>query len=406
MNSQYLKKKSLPDKPGVYFFLGRNRKVLYIGKATSLKSRVRSYFASDLFETRGQLIVQMVEEAKSIDFRVTDSVLEAIILEADLIKKFQPFYNTKEKSDTSFNCVVITNEDFPRLLIVRQKDLLKDVKKEYKAVFGPFTQGGMLKDAVKIIRKIFPYRDSKCFPGQGKPCFNRQIGLCPGVCTGEITKTEYARVIRHLILFFSGKKKGLMGSLKREMATAAKLRNFEQAGKIKRTIFALQHIQDVSLIKNSNLKSSGSNFRIEAYDIAHISGTDVVGAFTVLLDGVPQKSEYRKFKIKGGFGNNDVASLKEVVERRFNHPEWSMPNLIVADGGEAQKSAIEDVLRAINLEIPVVAVTKNDQHRPEKILGDDTLTKAHEASILLANNEAHRFTITFHRARRTKGWKI
>ena len=210
MNRQYFTKKALPDKPGVYFFLGPRKEILYIGKATSLKDRTRSYFASDLSETRGGLIVKMVDEARSIDFRVTDSVLEALLLEADLIKKFQPRYNTKEKDDKSFNCVVITKEDFPRLLVVRKKDIdfssLRTTNYQLQTIFGPFPHGAQLKDALKIIRKIFPYRDAKCDLNQGKPCFNRQIGLCAGVCSGEISKSDYAGIIDNLKLFFASKK--------------------------------------------------------------------------------------------------------------------------------------------------------------------------------------------------------
>ncbi len=431
MKSQGFHKLKLPDTPGVYFFLGRNKKILYIGKATSLRDRVASYFKNDLADARGPLIVQMVEETVSIDFRATDSVLEAILLEADLIKKFQPYFNTKEKSDKSFNCVVITDEDFPRVLIVRKKDIDFSSLKidnclpapqggagKLKIIFGPFPSGSQLKDALKIIRKIFPFRD-RCNPPshsdvleniriRNKACFNRQIGLCPGVCTGEISKKDYARTIQNLKLFFSGKKGQILKNLKREMNDAVKLQNFERAGEIKKTLFSLEHIQDIALIKSEKISTTDyllpTSYRIEAYDIAHISGTDVVGAMVVLEDGMPEKSDYRKFKIKGGFGNNDVASLKEVIDRRLAHDEWLLPSLFVADGGASQKEMIEKALQALGVSIPVVAVTKNERHRPEKILGDNALIKAHERAILLANNEAHRFAIGFHRKRRMSNW--
>lgn len=404
-NKKLLSNAKLPDSPGVYFFLGDRRQILYIGRATSLKDRVKSYFSSDLLETRGPQIVDMVAKAKKIDFRKTDSVLEAIILEADLIKKFQPAHNTREKDDKSFNCVVITDEDFPQVLIIRKRDIdfpqLKTNNYKLKTVFGPFTSGTHLKDALKIIRRIFPYHDGKCVPLQGKPCFNRQIGLCPGVCTGEISQKEYGKIVSNIELFFSGKKNQIIKKLELEMKGYAKKREFERAQQVKTTIFALKHIQDISLVNSGdNSISKTSDFRIEAYDVAHISGTDVVGVMTVVEEGFPKKSDYRKFKIIGGFGNNDVASLKEVIERRLNHTEWPLPKLIVADGSDVQKNTIEEVLRKGGLNIPVVAVTKNERHRPEKIIGDDKLVREFEKSILLANSEAHRFAITFHRARR------
>ncbi len=416
MKRQDLTRKKLPDSPGVYYFLGKNREILYIGRATSLRERVKSYFSRGLSETRGPQISEMAVKAAGIDFKKTDSVLEAILLESDLIKKFQPPYNIREKDDKSFNCVVITDEDFPRVLLVRKKDIdfqkLKTANFKLSTFFGPFPHGARLKDALKIIRRIFPYRDNKCAPGQGRSCFNRQIGLCPGVCTGEISKADYARVIRDIKLFFSGKKTRILKNLKRQMAAAARAREFERAGEIKKTVFALEHIQDVSLLTYENhangneiVRKKTRNFRIEAYDVAHISGNDSVGAMVVLENGLAQKSDYRKFKIKGDFGNNDTASLKEIIEWRLAHKEWPMPDLFVADGGEAQKRIIEKALEERGLSVPVAAVTKNERHRPEKILGYEAAVRKYKREILLANSEAHRFAIGFHRQLRPKNQK-
>src|SRR3989344_2496640 len=159
-----------PDTPGVYFFRGRGGKILYVGKATSLKSRVRSYFSKDITETRGPLIMELLKQATSVTFEKTDSVLEALILEAHYIKKYQPPYNSIAKDDKSFNYVVLTKEAFPRILMVRGKDLADNLKpKTYKlkTIFGPFPQGLALREAMKLVRKIFPFRD-KCTPGQEK----------------------------------------------------------------------------------------------------------------------------------------------------------------------------------------------------------------------------------------------
>ena len=408
MKSQDVKKYKLPSAPGVYFFLGRNKKILYVGKATSLRDRVRSYFTSDLLETRSPLILKMVNEAKSIDFTKTDSVLEAIILEADLIKKFQPEFNTKEKDDKSFNCVVITKEEFPRVLVVRKRDLdssiLRDSKFIIQVSFGPFPNGSLLKDAMKIIRRIFPFRDA-CIPNQGKPCFNHQIGLCPGVCIGGISVKEYGKTIKHLKLFFEGKKRKLLSELGKEMKVFAKKQEFEKADKVKRTIFALQHIQDVSLIKselNPKPYTLNPNFRIESYDIAHMSGKNMVGVMTVMENGEVNKNEYRKFIIRGQDDADDTKALREVLERRLRHGEWKFPNIIVVDGGQAQESTAKDILEESGLIIPVVAVTKNEKHKPENILGDRNLIAKHKREILLANSEAHRFAIGFHRKLRGK----
>ncbi|MDO8604868.1 MAG: GIY-YIG nuclease family protein [bacterium] len=402
--------KKLPDSPGVYIFRGPRRKVFYIGKATSLRMRVASYFRRDLIATRGAILVGMVEQAKTIDYVETDSVLEALILEASLIKKYQPAYNTKEKDNKSFNYVVITKEEFPRIMTMRGTELaelnLKPKTEQLKAVFGPFPQGGVLREALTIVRKIFPFRD-KCKALSGKPCFSAQIGLCPGVCSGAVTKTEYAKTISRIKLFFEGKKKTLIKNLERDMKASAKNLKFEEAGKIKRMIFALNHIQDIALLKSHFPRSSAlsphesASFRIEAYDVAHISGTNVVGVMVVLEDNEPKKSDYRKFKIHTS-KNDDNASLREVLERRFNHSEWPMPKLIVVDGGTAQVNTAEKALKEWGIMIPVVGVVKDEHHKPKGFLGDKTLIKTHDRAILLANSEAHRFAIGFHRQLRGK----
>jgi len=413
------KRRQLPDAPGVYFFLGSKREILYIGKASSLRDRVRSYFLSDLAEARSPLVVQMVEKARSIDWRETDSVLEALILEASLIKTHKPRHNTLEKDDKSFNYVVITDENFPRVLVVRGKEISGDDDKivtvrgksyAVKKVFGPFPHGAQLKDAIKIIRKIFPFRD-RCEPCAQKslkkcrPCFSCQIGLCPGVCTGEISAVEYQRSVRHITLLFGGYKKQLLRALEGDMKRAAKNENFEEATRLRGRLFALQHIRDVSLIKNDYLnfpKGYGATglARIEAYDTAHWQGSAAVGVMVVLENGEPEPSEYRTFNIKSAKAGDDTGALNEILSRRLAHEEWPLPRLIVVDGGKAQLSAAEKVVHSAGLHLPVVSVVKDEHHRARGILGDTNSVKKYEKEILLSNSEAHRFSISKHRSKR------
>ncbi len=417
MNLEQYKKKmqKIPDTPGVYFFLDKSKKVLYIGKATSLRDRTRSYFSPDLRETRGPIITSMVEKATSIDFRQTDSVLEALILEANLIKTYKPKANTDLKDDKSWNYVVVTKEDFPRILLVRGKEL-SSYQTSFTPLhaFGPFPHGMQLKEALRIIRKIFPYRDS-CTPApevlaagkKPKACFNRQVGLCPGVCSGEISKTEYRKLVRRIVLLFSGKKGMLVRSLERDMKAAAKEERFEDAGRIRSQLFALNHIQDVSLIRDeyrSPATGAGTSnlTRIEAYDVAHLAGTSHVGVMVVVENGVAQKSEYRKFRLKSATPGDDPGSLKEILSRRLGHDEWPMPRIIAVDGSTAQINAAEKVLREYGIQIPVVGVVKDEKHRPREIRGDRNIIKDRERDILLANSEAHRFAITYHRNDRSK----
>lgn len=440
MKIEDFKKTNLPDTPGVYFFLNKQKKILYIGKATSLVDRVRSYFSSDLITTRGKLLVNMVEEAVNIEYKTTESVLEALLLEADLIKKFRPTFNTKEKDDKSFLCIAFTREDFPRLITIRKKDveisekskvevatntregesrkqdLITNTGLELLAVYGPYTSGTQLKEALKIIRKIFPYADEKCVSSKSKvksqksdtklprACFNYSIGLCPGVCVGAVTKQEYAKTIRHLQTLLEGKVSKLVTDLEKEMNACAKIKEFEKAGVIKNKIYALTHIHDISLIKQENisnfLHSSASvqhNFRIESFDIAHMSGGSMVGVMTVVTNSEVDKSQYRKFKINTVKTSNDTKALSEILERRLGHTEWPMPNLIVVDGGVGQLNAINTVLDKQNLTIPVVSVVKDERHQPKDVLGDQTLAIRYRKEILLSNAEAHRFAIGYHK---------
>ena len=409
------KAKKLPDKSGVYLFK-KGKKILYIGKATSLRDRVRSYFSSDIEFVRSPLIAKMITEADKLDFQTTDSVLEALILEANLIKEFQPAYNTLEKDDKSWNYVVITDENYPRVLLVRGRELLKASEYRTATTFGPFTQGASLKEAMKIVRKIFPYRD-KCIPYEelpenkkvsARPCFNAQIGLCPGVCTGAVSKGEYSETIKHIKDFFSGKKKMLLRDLQVEMRKYAKAQEFEKADKAKRTIFALEHIRDVALLKKDLPVTGGHmpSVRIEAYDVAHLSGTNVVGVMTVVEDGEPKKSDYRKFRIRVNPGINDTAALREILWRRFRHGEWPKPDIVVLDGGAAQKNAGQDAVDKKFDGVPsrpkVVAVVKNEKHRPREILANRELAESESRAIILANSEAHRFAIAYHRKLRRK----
>ncbi len=396
MIRQDLDNYDLPDAPGVYFWKDAHGKILYIGKATSLKDRVRSYFAPDLIKTRGPRLVDMVFKAKKIEWQETGSVLEALILEASLIKKHQPYYNSDEKDDKSWNMVVITKEEYPRVLLARQKGL---DKKSMAAVFGPFPKSSSLKEALAIIRKIFPFRD-RASAMKDKEAFYRQLGLSPDVRTSEAAKV-YRKTIGRIKLMLSGKFGALKAALTKEMNAAAKAQRFEEAAQLREKLFALEHIKDVSLIKREHTQVRG-DFRIESYDIAHISGKQMVGVMTVIEGDRAEKSEYRKFIVRGFEKSNDAGALREVLTRRLAHPEWPYPQLIVVDGNAIQINATKEVLKKVQLDIPIVSVTKDERHKPKSLSGDKALIAAHKYSILLANHEAHRFSVTFHRTRRAK----
>lgn len=412
MIRQDLDKLKLPEVPGVYVWRDAEGKILYIGKATSLRDRVRSYFSPDVIKTRGAHIVDMVFKATTVTYQETMNALEALILEANLIKKYKPYYNTKEKDDKSFNCVAITKEVFPKVVLVRQKDI--DTKNKtvkvlrnpkpmvYDVVFGPYPNGGAIRDALKLLRRIFPFRDMASSK-KDNVVFYRQIGLAPDTRDAE-AQAQYKKTISRLKMIFQGKFQSLLKELKKDMMIAAKREQFELANDLKQKVFALEHIQDISLIKRDLVGAiSGEEFRIEAYDIAHISGSSMVGVMTVVNNATSDKSGYRKFIIRGFTKANDAGALREILTRRFSHPEWGTPSAIVVDGNIIQSNVAKEVLSALAVDIPIIAVTKDERHRPKAITGPKELVETHKYAILLANSEAHRYAITFHKARRVKG---
>jgi excinuclease ABC subunit C len=387
--------KNLPETPGVYLMLSGNNEIIYVGKAVNLKRRVSSYFqkAGD-YKTE-----KLVNEVKKIKHQKTDSALEALILESELIKKHQPKFNVLEKDDKSFLYAVITKEKFPRLLIQRGKDI-KSNKESYKKSYGPFVSAKSLREALKIIRRIFPWNNHAegfLVKSTGKACFDYQIGNCPGACLGILKKEEYRKTIRNIELFFEGKKKRIISSLKLEMQKSSKHLDFELAEKIRRQIFSLQHLSDIAFInENANsVNSQAERIRIEGYDISNISGTAAVGSMVVFEDGNPNKSEYRKFKIKTVQGVGDVAMIKEVISRRFRN-SWPHPQLILIDGGLGQVNGARMILKKLNLSIPVVGLAKGPERKKNELIGR-VPPGISSRTLIMVRDEAHRFAIKFHR---------
>ncbi|MBT5807786.1 excinuclease ABC subunit UvrC [Candidatus Uhrbacteria bacterium] len=428
-----VKNNELPDSPGVYFYFDKKDKLLYIGKATSLKRRVGSYFT----KAHDRRIAELVGKIARIDYIKTPSVIEALVLEANQIKAHKPKYNILQRDDKSFLYLMITNEDYPRPLLMRghelkklginpfRPELTKKDKKQFLRVFGPYTSSKSLRTALDLVRRTIPWSD--CQPPEVthkyRPCFNAQIGKCAGVCGGLVEKREYKKIIRRLTLFFDGKKKQLLRELKREMLRASVQLRFEQAGKLKRQIFSLDHIQDVALVsrEESNLPyvetdTEGSinlNGRIEAYDISNISGAHAVGSMVVFEHGKPAKALYRKFKIKGVEGPNDVAMMEEVMRRRLRraqiHPKaWPLPEIMVIDGGKPQVNRVQKVLDEMGMNVPIVGLAKGFDRKQDRMVYDRTneelLRVARRGKDLFqkARDEAHRFAISYHRKLRSK----
>jgi excinuclease ABC subunit C len=408
MRSQTLAKLKLPDNPGVYIFRDYRKRPLYIGRATSLADRVRSYFATDIIVTRGPRIIDMVTKAKTVTWQTTDSVLEAILLESNLIKKYQPTYNVDERDDKSAQYVVITDETWPRVFLVRARDLEQQQKEgtvpyPIKVLFGPYPHGGLIKEALKIIRKMFPFRDKKSFDARHN-LFYQSLGRSPQ-SDDTSAHVRYMRTIGYLTLFFQGKKQTILTQIEKQMNMHAKKMEFEEASRLKRLLYALDHIHDIALIKNTNDisigdRASGRDFRIEAYDVAHLGGMETVGTMVVSENGHLTPAEYRKFKMSKNT-NDDLCNLEETLTRRLNHTEWTYPDLIVVDGNEMHVERAEKVLKIRRINIPVVGVTKNVKHVAESFVGHPDLITRYKQQIVALNAEAHRYTIAYHRKRRS-----
>ncbi|HBU28182.1 TPA: hypothetical protein DEB00_03640 [Candidatus Uhrbacteria bacterium] len=439
-----IKNGELPDEPGVYLYYNVAEKLLYVGKATSLKKRVTSYFSSkyqhadDVYARR---ISKMVSEIATIDYVETPTVIEALVLEANYIRAKQPYYNVLLQDDRSFLFLVFTNEDYPKPVLKRGLELAREginpfmtaqeidavAGDKYLAVYGPFTSPGALRKALELLRKIFPW--SECEPpsktGKNRPCFYAHIKLCPGVCTGMVTRAEYKKTIRGLMRFFDGKKMSVIHQLEKQMKAAAHTLAFEQAGELKRRIFELQHIRDIAVLtrdfsplpyENPDKDFVNALGRVEAYDISNTAGTHSVGSMVVFESGQPEKSKYRQFKIKTVEGPNDVASLQEVILRRLKRAEtspkaWPLPDVMVIDGGKPQVNAVQAILDQEQVRVPIVGLSKGADRKKDELIynqSDTFLARVVQAQKPLfqkARDEAHRFAQRYHKQLRGKVMK-
>ncbi len=422
--------KKFPETPGVYIMKDAGGRVLYVGKAANLRRRVSSYFE----RPHDVRIETLVGRIASIDIEEKDTALEALIREAELIKTLAPPFNVREKDDKSFLYFEITRERFPRVLLVRGAGVTEGKRGVVAARsrYGPFTSASSAREALRILRRIFPWstHDPEEIGTLRRPCFNYEIGLCPGTCVGAIAHGDYMKNIDRLRMFFEGKKARIIRALEREMKTAARRREFEKAEKLRRQMFALKHIQDTALISDNDTLLSGAGearggaggdaagagkrgYRIEGYDISNISGTSAVGSMVVFMDGEPDKNEYRKFRIRSVFQPNDVGMLKEVLERRFahssptgsgttasaarkSHERWPMPDLVLIDGGLAQVNTARRVMLKAGLRIPIVGIAKGPKRDRNDIIG--LVPKGvQKATLVKVRDEAHRFAISYHK---------
>lgn len=374
-NQATLKKivEGAPSGPGVYFWHRRDGEILYVGRAVNLKNRLKQYFQKKIDPRIGEMVAQ----AALVKWEEADSLLEAIIWEAKYIKEYWPKYNIVDRDDRSFSYLVIPSGDYGRPLIVRGRDLKKWPPTKAK-VFGPYQSRRLLVAALRLIRPIFPW--SNCQPLSGQPCFDYQIGLCPGACLGEISPAAYRRNLDNLSLLLSGQKKRLLKKLSQDSPEQAR---------------ALKQLQDVALLERESDLSQPRPARIEGYDISHFAGLETYASMVVFENGVAAKDEYRLFKIKEAPAGDDERALLETLKRRFKHQEWPTPSLILIDGGRPQISFLTRQLKTLHQTIPVVGISKAGGDILVFPVGSSASFKEYARELkpllLQLRDEAHRF---------------
>ena len=425
---KFIKEKNFVDLPktaGVYAFYDKNE-VIYIGKAINIQSRVKNHFSQPSY--RDHLYIERVNK---IGFFETGSEIEALILEANLIKKNQPKFNVIWKDDKNYFYVAFVQNDqkVPYVFITHQPPFAKGfggAKKNNNAEYvGPFVEGQALKKTLRFLRRVFPYYTTKKHPKT--KCTYCHLGLCPGP---NADLKEYKKNIKKLVLILQGKRNAVLNSLRKEMKQLSKENKFEEAGKIRDRIYNLQQVMShTHVLENSN---SGNNAflpngknasywektakqlngllslenisRIECYDISNIQGKQATGSMVVFTDGVADKSQYKKFKIKMEAEPNDIAMLKETLTRRFTHPEWTYPEVILIDGGKAQLNIA--INSKTSKSIKIISIAKGRQELFIEGRKDAIPLKSLPQNIynLVKNldDEAHRFAITYHKKLRKK----
>lgn len=397
----------LPLGSGVYLMKDASGKVIYVGKAVSLRKRVQSYFRKKKTMSKTDFLV---EDIDSIDHVITHSEAEALLLEASLIKEYDPKYNVELRDDKSYPYIEITGEEYPKVAVVRPRE--KNPKSRY---YGPYVEVKLVREALSIIRKIFPFRTCEPFPD--KECLDYHIGLCDAPCIKNITKKEYAKNIRNVRMILEGKKDQLFRSLQKDMEKAAQARDYEKAAKARDQIRAIGALysgtKDINYYKEAEqlqrmLSLPRRPDRIEAFDTSNMMGGQAVGSMVSFLNGKPDKNNYRRFRIREVEGIDDYEMIAEIVRRRYSRLKKEgklFPDLIVIDGGKGQLSAAREELEKLEVDIPLISLAKREEEiflpgrRQSVILPLDSLALR---LLQRLRDEAHRFAIMYHRNLRGK----
>ncbi len=453
----------LPPKPGVYLFKNNQGKVIYIGKALSLKHRLKSYFKE---KPQGPKTKSLVDEIANFDILKVACEFEALLLEAKLIKEYQPKYNSQLKDDKRYLYIAITKAPY-RVFAIRRPDLQKDLLDWY----GPFPSSKDVRRVLRSIRKVFPYCSCKKPPK--RECFYSHINLCPGY--KKLSSSIYKKSLEKIRQILSGKSSLLTKELKKKMKQAAKKLEFEKAANYKKQLEALFYVTQSwrtvsceepettkSLLSLRKLLATYQGIepttlrKIEAYDVSNLGKDIIVGSLVVFIDGQAEKGLYRKFRIRPNLFNdphcssealhqtvrgevessstssgqafrlslpqtcretrktNDPAAINQIISRRLNHPEWLYPQLILVDGGKPQASAAFRAIKKKGLsgQICLLGLAKKEETiivpriKNKKIASWKQLKYSHRSSVLRLlmkmRDESHRFAHKYYQKLHSK----
>ncbi|MCA9325091.1 excinuclease ABC subunit UvrC [Candidatus Saccharibacteria bacterium] len=440
MTEQVVKKlQALPKDPGVYFHKNAAGEIIYVGKAARLNNRVRQYFQKS--RARDPKTEALVAEIADIDWMVVDSEIEALFLEAEMIRRYMPRYNILLRDDKSMSYIRIDyDSDYPTVTTTRRP--LDDGAR----YFGPYLSALSVRTALKALRKVFPFA-TKRQPSQKRETLHYHLGLDPGLEGGKTSLEDYRANLRKLMMVIEGKRTAIIKEIERDMKRVAKNQDFEQAAKLRNQLFALQNLGRQVIFSDKEFLDISKDHalselvellsldkypqRIEGYDISHMSGTDVVASMVVFTNGVSNKGEYRKFKTKKDH-NNDFYNMNETLRRRLsekNIKAWGKPNLVLIDGGKGQLDA---ALRARDEQgqdtIPFVGLAKREEQiviskdRSNVVLNESVLHKLggfatetddfvlvnvpHSTNLIKLlqriRDESHRFAVSYHSVLKTK----
>jgi excinuclease ABC subunit C len=412
--------RAFPDRPGVYLMHDETGDVLYVGKAKSLRKRVASYFRRTGYAS--PRLRKLVDSVSDISTIRTESEAEALITEAKLIKKYQPFFNVELKMGERYPYIKITRERFPRIVITRHRE------EDGGTYLGPFTRVTEIRRLLRLVERYFPLRSCSRNldegPYEARPCMRHALGRCLAPCAGRCTESEYGERIADILLLLKGNTSHLVERLRSRMERASQALAFEEAARYRDTIRALWIYRG----QRNNASEQGDldwstwsvlrrvqevlhldtiPWRIDGFDISHFSGRETVGVVVVFEQGVPNPSLYRRFSVKSVEGVDDFRSIEEVVGRRYGRVlagQEPMPQLILIDGGPQQLVFAKQALEAHHVEdVPLVALAKREEelYLPGGML-PLRLDRNDPALLLLqrVRDEAHRFAVTSHRGKR------